>query len=458
MNYPKSLSYLMEQLPMFQRMGRLAYRTGLDNTLRLDDYFNHPHREMTFIHVAGTNGKGSVSHMLASVLQEAGYKVGLYTSPHLLDFRERIKVNGNMISKKFVREFVEKHKPFFDTFSPSFFEISVFMAFNWFLYCHVDIAVIEVGLGGRLDATNVISPVLSVITNIGKDHVEILGDTLEKIAFEKAGIIKNSTPVIIGESQPQTLPVFREVAASRAAPLIVADETYRIDYSLLSADGYQVFNVKKDGEIYFLNLKCSLLGHYQRKNTVTVISSIDQLKRTGIRISEKHIYSGIRKVIVNTGLSGRWQIMQHNPDVVCDTAHNADGLKQVLQQGAETPYKQLHMIIGFVNDKDIHEILRYMPVRGTYYFTRLAVPRTLDEKLLASAARSFRLKGSSYPDVKEAFAAAMSKAGQNDLVVVTGSNFLVADFLQINKPACRQAGQQIIKSSNDQRSMRGRFC
>jgi len=422
----------MEQLPMYQRIGKPAYRAGLENTLKLDDFFNIPHAAFSTIHVAGTNGKGSVSHMLASVLQEAGYKVGLYTSPHLLDFRERIRVNGCMISKKFVTEFVSLNKPFFDTFNPSFFEISVFMAFTWFMKNKVDVAVIEVGLGGRLDATNIISPVLSVITNIGKDHTEILGDTLEKIAFEKAGIIKRNTPVVVGERQLQVQPIFNRVAAPLNAPVRIADDMYKIDYSLTSADGYQVFNFKKGGDIHFPNLKCGLLGHYQRRNVVTVLASLEQLRRSGFRIVEKNVYAGIRKVVVNTGLSGRWQVIQRDPDVVCDTAHNADGLRQVMQQIAETPHEKLHLVLGFVVEKDISEILKYMPYNAIYYFCRLSVPRTLPESDLAAAAYRRGLKGQAYAHVKEAFAAALEKAGKNDLVVITGSNFLVADFLAMS--------------------------
>jgi dihydrofolate synthase / folylpolyglutamate synthase len=429
MNYPRTLAYLMEQLPMYQRLGKPAYRTGLDNTLRLDEYFGTPHRTFITIHVAGTNGKGSVSHMLASVLQEAGYRTGLYTSPHLLDFRERIKINGMLISKKFIMDFVRQHKPFFDTFNPSFFEISVFMAFTWFAQSKVDVAVIEVGLGGRLDATNVISPVLSVITNIGKDHVEILGDTLEKIAFEKAGIIKSKTPVVIGETQLQVLPVFRQVAARLKAPVHVADEEFKIECSLKPVDGYQVFNVKKDGELYFPDLKCGLLGHYQRKNTVTALAALEQLKQANLQIAEKNIFEGIRKVIINTGLFGRWQVIQHNPEIVCDTAHNADGLKQVLQQVTETPYRHLHLLLGFVSDKDIHGILRYMPTNASYYFTRLSVPRTMNENDLSATAQQYGFHGPAFANVQEAFEAVKRNAGSDDLIVLTGSNFLVADFL-----------------------------
>jgi dihydrofolate synthase / folylpolyglutamate synthase len=432
MNYQNSLDYLMEQLPMFQRIGKLAYRSGLENTLKLDAYFNHPHRSFITIHVAGTNGKGSVSHMLASVLQEAGFTVGLYTSPHLLDFRERIRVNGKMISKTFIAEFVTRHKPYYDTFNPSFFEISVFMAFDWFMSQKVDIAVIEVGLGGRLDATNVISPVLSVITNIGRDHMEILGDTLEKIAFEKAGIIKHATPVVVGESQLQVLPVFRQVAAQQDAPLYFADEVYKIEYSTTSLDGYQVFQVRQNGVLVYPNLKCGLLGHYQRKNTVTVLAALEQLHKTGIILDTKHIYSGIQHVIDNTRLNGRWQILQHHPHVIIDTAHNADGLKQVVQQVSDTPFEKLHLILGFVNDKDIREMMTYLPSGAGYYFTRLSVPRTLDENDLAATASQFGLIGPCFARVGEAYLAAKEKAGINDLIVITGSNFLVADFLRYN--------------------------
>lgn len=432
MHYQKTLAYLMDQLPLYQRMGKLAYRTGLDNTRRLDAYFESPHKSFPTLHVAGTNGKGSVSHMLASILQESGYTVGLYTSPHLIDFRERIRVNGTPVTKKFVMDFIRRHKPFFATFDPSFFEISVFLAFAWFVHCQVDLAVIEVGLGGRLDATNIILPQLSVITNIGKDHVEILGDTPEKIAFEKAGIIKKNIPVVVGETQQQVLPVFRQVAETHQAPLVLAEEKYQIDYSLRSADGYQVFNVHRAVEVHFPNLKCGLLGHYQRKNTVTVLAAIEQLTQTGIQVRERNIYAGIRNVIPNTGLSGRWQIVQYNPQVVCDTAHNADGLKQVMQQVSETPHKQLHLVLGFVNDKDIREMLRYMPPRARYYFTRLSVPRTLDEHDLANTANQLGLHGQAFDHVEKAWKAVKEQAGVNDLIMITGSNFLVADFLQLN--------------------------
>ncbi len=434
MNYQETLDYLVEQLPMFQKIGPAAYRTGLDNTLRLDEYFKSPHQHFASIHVAGTNGKGSVSHMLASVLQDAGYKVGLYTSPHLLDFRERIKVNGKLIGRKFITDFVENNISFFNTFRPSFFEISVFMAFNYFVRSRVDIAIIEVGLGGRLDATNIINPVLSIITNIGKDHTEILGDTLPKIAAEKAGIIKSRTPVVIGESHPETLPVFIQRAEELRAPLVVADRIYHIDSSINSSDGYQVFKVRKNASIPYPNLKCALLGHYQRKNTVTLISAIDQLREVGFNLEEKMIYTGIKNVIRNTGLAGRWQITGHEPVTVVDTAHNADGLNQVVQQIAETPHEKLHMIIGFVNDKDVDSMLSLLPPDADYYFARLSVPRTMDEKVLESKALAAGMKGIAFPSVKEAYDGLHDKTGPNDLVVITGSTFLVADFLSMSIP------------------------
>lgn len=433
MNYSQTINYILNQLPMFQHVGKTAYREGLDNTLKLDNYFKHPHTHFKTIHVAGTNGKGSVSHMLASVLQEAGYKVGLYTSPHLVDFRERIKINGQMIPRKFVSGFISEHKSFFESFAPSFFEISVYLAFEYFRQEGVDIAVIEVGLGGRLDATNIISPVLSVITNIGMDHTDLLGDTLARIAAEKAGIIKNNTPVVIGETQAETLPVFSTVAQKHNARVTVADAIYKIDYSLRSIDGYQVFNVAKHGDIHYVNLKCSLLGHYQRKNTATVLAAIEVLQQLPLHISEKSIYTGIRKVVVNTGLSGRWQITGHNPATICDTAHNADGIKTVMQQVNETPYKNLHLILGFVKDKNIADIMKYLPPRASCYFTRLSVPRTLDENELADLAKQCGISGNAFAGIEDAYTATRAVAGKDDLIIITGSNFLVADFLNLLK-------------------------
>jgi dihydrofolate synthase / folylpolyglutamate synthase len=429
MTYKKAVEYILEQLPMFQRIGKAAYRAGLENTLQLDAYFQHPHHHFKTIHVAGTNGKGSVSHMLASILAESGLKTGLYTSPHLIDFRERIRVNAHMISRDFITRFIKQHRAYFRTFDPSFFEISVFLAFEYFKHQQVDIAVVEVGLGGRLDATNIIHPLVSVITNIGKDHTEILGDTLSKIAMEKAGIIKPGIPVVIGESNQETLPVFKEIASQKQSALIVADEKYSINYSLGSPDGFQVFNVHKEQDVFYANLKCGLNGFYQRKNVVTALSAIDLIRESGIPVHEKDIFAGIRKVVDNTGLSGRWQITGENPKVVCDTAHNADGIKWVVQQITETPFKKLYMVVGFVNDKDIHEMLKFLPVQASYSFVRLSVPRTMDENLLAAEARKHGLKGNAWNHIKEAMEHVHASAAKEDLIVITGSNFLVADYL-----------------------------
>ncbi len=433
MNYKRAVEFIMDQLPMYQRVGKAAYRAGLENTVQLDQYFNHPHHRFKTIHVAGTNGKGSVSHMLASILAEAGLKTGLYTSPHLVDFRERIRVNGRMISKEFITHFISQHNDYFKTFDPSFFEISVFLAFEYFSKLNIDIAVVEVGLGGRLDATNIINPLMSVITNIGKDHTEILGDTLAKIAGEKAGIIKPGIPVVIGEKHKETVPVFNDIALQKKAPVTYAEERYNINYSLLSVDGYQVFNVHKDDDVYYTNLKCGLNGHYQRKNVATVLAAVDILKESGIPIREKDIYAGIRKVVSNTGLSGRWQITGENPKIVCDTAHNADGMKWVVQQIAETPFKKLHMIVGFVNDKDIQQILKFLPSKASYSFVRLSVPRTMDENVLAGEAKKYRLKGTAWPGMKQALDHVLTNASKEDLIAITGSNFLVADYLSLAK-------------------------
>lgn len=432
MNYSETLSYIMNQLPMFQRVGKSAYRTGLDNTYKLDEYFGSPHRSFKTIHIGGTNGKGSVSHMIASILQEAGYKTGLYTSPHLTDFRERIRVNGKMITRSFVTDFINQHKAFFETFDPSFFEISVFMAFEYFRKCKVDVAVVEVGLGGRLDATNIITPVLSVITNIGKDHTDILGDTIEKIAFEKAGIIKSNVPVVIGESHKDTLPVFMEISSKLNAPLCIADEIYMIEYSMRSVDDFQVFYVRQNGKVIYSDLKCALLGLYQQKNVQTVLAAIDKItdpENNGFDINTEQVRAGLKNVITNTGLSGRWQIIRRNPLVVCDTAHNVEGLKVVLQQVNSMAFKQLRMIIGFVNDKDVKEIMRSLPKEGDYYYVRLSVQRTMDENDLALIASASGLNGKAFPDVKSAYADAISKSDKDDLILITGSNFLVADFL-----------------------------
>jgi dihydrofolate synthase / folylpolyglutamate synthase len=432
-DYISTLDYLYDQLPMYHRVGRAAYKTGLANAYRLDAYFHQPHRKYPTIHVAGTNGKGSVCHMLAAVLQQSGYRVGLHTSPHLVDFRERIKVNGKPCSQNYVVDFVRRHRKIIESIHPSFFEVSVFMAFDYFVRQAVDVAIIEVGLGGRLDTTNIITPVLAVITSIGKDHTDFLGDTLGEIAAEKAGIIKTRIPVVIGETHPETAPVFDRTAREKDAAIFYADRHYRIDYSLFSTDGFQVFNVSKEGRVFMPNLKNELLGTYQRKNTITVLEAIDQLRQVGFAIADIDIYKGLKKVTELTGFYGRWQIMGHHPQVVIDSAHNADGMREVMQQLRETAYENLHLVISFVSDKDVRAILCQMPADARYYFTRSSVPRSMPESDLKQLADSFGLKGESYASVKGAMQAAKATAGDNDLILICGSMFLLADFLALQK-------------------------
>lgn len=432
MNYQETIDFLFARLPMFHRIGPAAYKDSLENTLLMDAFFGHPHRNFKTIHVAGTNGKGSVSHMLAAVFQKAGYKTGLYTSPHLVDFRERIKVNGEMISKDEVTEWVEKYaiKNNLWNIEPSFFELTVAMAFDFFARQKVDIAVIEVGLGGRLDSTNIITPEISVITNISLDHTQLLGDTLEKIAFEKAGIIKPNVPVVIGETNTATEVVFRSMAESKNAPIFFADQEYKTEYSLLSLDGKQVLNISKKGKPVFMELKLDLPGNYQQKNVPTVLQTIEILINKGWKIDDEAIHSGLSEAAKITGLMGRWQIIGNNPLIVCDTGHNEDGLKMVMEQVGNTAYKKLHIVFGVVADKDLKRVLQLLPVEAAYYFTKANLPRALNEQELMKQAAQFGLKGESYPSVIEAFDAAKEKAGKNDFIFVGGSTFVVAEILQ----------------------------
>jgi dihydrofolate synthase/folylpolyglutamate synthase len=432
-NYTSTIDYLYKQLPMYHRVGKAAYKTGLENAYRLDEYFHQLHRKYRTIHVAGTNGKGSVCHMLAALLQQAGYKVGLHTSPHLVDFRERIKVNGKPCSQQYVIDFVRKHKKIIETIQPSFFEVSVFMAFDYFAQQSVDVAIIEVGLGGRLDTTNIINPVLSVITSIGKDHMDFLGDTLEKIAAEKAGIIKKGIPVVIGETHPSTAPVFRRIAEERNAPVFFADQHYRIDYSLFTTDGYQVFNVKKDDQVVMPGLKNALLGTYQRKNTITLLQAVELLRDNEFTIAENDVYTGLKKVVDLTGLQGRWQVVGQNPRMILDSAHNADGMREVVQQLSMTAYEHLHLVISFVKDKDIDAVLVQLPENARYYFTRSSVPRSMDQHELKQQAGCYGLNGESYPSVDIAVQAVQKNAGRNDLILIAGSMFLLADYLVLQK-------------------------
>jgi len=420
---------MYEQLPMFHRIGHLAYKANLDNAIYLDKFYHSPHKQYKTIHIAGTNGKGSVSHMLASVLQKAGYKTGLFTSPHLKDFRERIRVNGTMIPEVEVIDFIEKSKHLFEEVKPSFFEMTSALAFYYFSKINVDIAIIEVGMGGRLDSTNIITPILSVITNIGLDHTEFLGDTLDKIAVEKAGIIKDEVPVVIGEYHAETWPVFKEIAQRHQSHITLSDEMFKAEYSLYTSDQQQIFNVYRNEKLTYAELKSDLLGFYQRKNICTVLTAIDNLQETGIAISNESIYEGMAAVTKTTGLQGRWQPIGYNPLIICDTGHNKDGISWVVEQINAVPFKQLHMIIGFVKDKDIGAILSLLPASATYYFTNATIPRALNANELKELALTYQLKGESYPSVKIALEAAKKNAEKEDFIFVGGSNFVVGEVV-----------------------------
>lgn len=431
MTYKEILNFLYSQLPMFQRTGPAAYKDNLDNTHLLDKMFEHPHRSFKTIHVAGTNGKGSVSHMIASVLLEAGYKTGLYTSPHLIDFRERIKINGEMISENGVISFTEKYlaKNIEAKIEPSFFELTVSMAFDFFRNEKVDIAVIEVGLGGRLDSTNIITPEISVITNISYDHQALLGNTLQKIAAEKAGIIKKGVPVVIGEFSEETVHVFKTIAKNNGCDIYFAGNEYISEYSMLSIDNRQIFNFKKNNKIIFPELKIDLLGIYQKNNVATVLKTFEILKLSKNKILEQHIRNGLSNTIKNTGLLGRWQIIGNNPLIVCDTGHNEAGIKNVVKQINQTAHKKLHLIIGMVNDKDQNEILALLPSEAEYYFTKASIPRATMPEELQQKAADFNLKGNCFETVQMALSAAKQNAGINDFIFIGGSTFVVADAL-----------------------------
>ncbi len=427
-DYQRSLDYLLSQLPMFQRIGKAAYKDNLDNTLALDQHLGHPHRSFKTVHVAGTNGKGSVSHMLAAIFQSAGYNTGLYTSPHLIDFRERIKVNGQMLSKEFVVDFVAKHSPFFEQLNPSFFELTVAMAFDYFRQQEIDIAIVEVGMGGRLDSTNIISPDLCVITNIGYDHTQFLGDTLAKIAAEKAGIIKPKTPVIIGEYQSETFPVFKSIAKERNAPLALATDYFTFDYALQTVNEKQNIQVLNKTENQAQTYSLDLLGHYQHKNILTVLAAIHLLK-TNWNLSESAINEGLKNAARRSGLKGRWQIIGRNPLCVADTGHNAEGISLVLEQIYRHPWKNLRIVLGMVDDKDIAKVLALMPKDADYYFTRASIPRAMHHDKLKELAHEAGLVGKAYPTVLQAYLAAKQNADAHDFIYVGGSTFVVADLL-----------------------------
>uniref|UniRef100_UPI0032179587 bifunctional folylpolyglutamate synthase/dihydrofolate synthase n=1 Tax=uncultured Draconibacterium sp. TaxID=1573823 RepID=UPI0032179587 len=431
MNYKDTLDYLFERLPMFQRSGPAAYKNNLDNTIKLDNLYGNPHRKFKTIHIAGTNGKGSVSHMLAAVLQSAGYKTGLYTSPHLKDFRERIRINGEMIPESEVINWVNNFRINNDLWKiePSFFELTVALAFNYFAEQEVDFAVIEVGLGGRLDSTNIITPEVSVITNIGLDHTNLLGETLEEIAAEKAGIIKKDVPVVIGTTQKETKEVFLETAKQKGANIYFADQEFEVAYSMLGMDGKQKLKVEKEGREVYPELKLDLLGSYQNKNIPAVLKAVAVLNKRGIKITESDLLEGLAHVSEKSGLLGRWQVLGNNPLVVCDTGHNEDGLKVVVEQINNTAYKNLHIVFGTVADKNPDKVLELLPKNAQYYFVRANLPRALNEKELLSKARKLGLKGESYGSVAEGVAIAKENADRNDFVFIGGSTFVVAEIL-----------------------------
>lgn len=430
MKYSEITDWLFSQLPMYHRVGKSAYKADLENSRALDKHFGFPHRNFFSIHVAGTNGKGSVSNMLAAVLQKAGYKVGLYTSPHLVDFRERIRINGEMISKKDVVDFVEQNMKLFGELKPSFFEMSVAMAFDYFSKKDVQVAIVEAGLGGRLDSTNIIDPVMSVITNISFDHMDLLGDTLAKIAVEKAGIIKPGIPVVIGEKDRETRKIFEEKAAETGSDIFFANDYFQVPYSILSLDGKQYFQVLRGKKTAYPELYSDLLGYVQRKNLPVVLEVLELLKMRDWHITDHHIYDGLADVSGLTGFSGRWEIIGRNPRTVVDTGHNIDGIRQVVYQVENTRYDKLHMIYGAVNDKEIDKILQVLPKDAVYYFTMAAIPRALDVKVLAAKASFYGLQGSIHDTVAGALSAARKAAHPEDLILVTGSTYVVAEVVK----------------------------
>ncbi len=428
MTYQETINYLYQTLPMFSKVGATAIKKDITNTIELCKVLNNPHTQFKTIHIAGTNGKGSTSHMLAAILQTAGYTTGLYTSPHLKDFRERIKVNGKMCEKEFVVDFVEKIQPYIEKIQPSFFEITVAMAFAYFAQQKVDIAIVEVGLGGRLDSTNIIVPELSVITNIGWDHMNLLGDSLDKIASEKAGIIKQNIPVVIGEYLPETKHVFENKAASVQSPIIWAQEKrwvseWKYQHHQLVIEIAE--HTTSERETYQLDLP----GLYQTKNILTVLESVHQLQKKGWHISLQNIKKALTQVKCLTGLHGRWELIHQHPTVIMDVGHNVDGIKLIVEQLEVTSFNHLHIIIGMVKDKDVDSVLNLLPKYATYYYTQAHIPRALDAKILQQKAAYLELNGKVFTDVNLALHSAKSVAKKDDLILVCGSVFLVGEVI-----------------------------
>jgi len=432
MTYQQTLDYLFARLPMYQRIGAAAYKADLDNTLKIVEVLGKPHNRLKCIHVAGTNGKGSSSHMLAAIMQQSGYKTGLYTSPHLIDFRERIKINGKMIPKNYVIEFVEKYKEPFEQIAPSFFEWTFGLALDYFAKEEVDVAIIEVGLGGRLDSTNIIMPKTSLITNISYDHMNLLGDSLEKIGREKAGIIKPRVPVVISQYQSETAPIFNAIAKEQKAVIEYADKNYKILSSKLSK-GLQEVSIlnRKNGQSTTYEL--DLTGNYQLKNVLGVLNVLDFIEKAGFIIEPDNIKAALKQVMKLTGLSGRWQKLNDKPLTIADTGHNEDGIKQVIENFKHLDFNTLHFVFGTVNDKEISKILGLLPKDAVYYFVRASVPRALDEKELLAEAQKFKLTGKAYSTVEAGLNAAKKAARKSDLIFIGGSTFVVGDALAIKE-------------------------
>ncbi|RRB06923.1 bifunctional folylpolyglutamate synthase/dihydrofolate synthase [Larkinella rosea] len=439
MTYSEAIDYLYAQLPVFHRIGAKAIKPGLDNVIKLCAYLGNPQQQFKTIHVGGTNGKGSSSHLLAAVLQSAGYKTGLYTSPHLKSFTERIRINGSPMPDDEVAEFVVRHKAFIEDLKPSFFEVTVGMAFDYFARQNVDIAVIEVGLGGRLDSTNIITPLVSLITNIGWDHSDVLGETLQKIAFEKAGIIKPGVPVVISEFDAETYPVFSDRAVECGSELIVGSEWYSATDLGVEGEGRKIVLTSKNGADFRVTL--GLLGSYQLKNIAGVLAVLKILARPGFYsdrpdspafwISETDVLTGLAHVVTLTGLQGRWQILQHNPTVICDTGHNEPGIRNVMESLQTVAYAQLHLVVGFVKDKDLSKVIRLFPKQARYYFCEPTIPRALDAEILAEEFHTYGLEGDVFNDVNQALEAALALAKPEDCILVTGSTYVVAELNQL---------------------------
>ena len=434
MDYQETCEYLFTRTPMFEKVGISGYKEGLENTLALDEHFGHPHKKFRSIHVAGTNGKGSCAHTIAAILQACGYKVGLYTSPHLVDFRERIRINGQPIPENYVVSFVEQERNFFEPLEPSFFELTTAMAFKYFSETEVDIAVIEVGLGGRLDCTNIITPILSVITNISLDHTQLLGNSLEQIAMEKAGIIKTGVPVVIGEALPETRPVFEAVAAERQAPIFFAEDQREV-LKAEPGNAEMIYDTRSYGKV-----TGELFGNYQARNANTILCAIRQLENAGYmyRFTDdskapakgQEIRIGFKKVCEITGLQGRWQVVSQAPMVVCDTGHNTAGWEYLSRQLNEVTCHKMYIVFGMVEDKDVDGVMALLPKHATYFFTKAKSKRALSEHVLLIMGQQLGLQGGAYSTVEEAYSAAMSLAGERDFVFIGGSSYVVAAFLK----------------------------